>query len=202
MMCVTFMKQPLQQVPLMINNNNPLTVVSVAKILGILVQDNLKWDAHILNLVKRCNRKLYMLRSLKKFNLPTCDLITVYCGYIRPVLDYGVPVFNGSLTNDHVYKLERIQKRACRIILGPDYSTYLSALSLCNLQSLEERREKLCLDFAHSLKKNTITSHWLKTKEKSRYNLRNNLKYEQIKCKTKRFQSSTLPYLVTLLNAE
>ena len=200
-MFVSFMKEPPPQFPLTIGNDI-LKVVSQAKILGLLLQNNLKWDAHILDLEKRCNRKLYMLRSLKKFNLPIRDLITVYCGYIRPVLEYGVPVFGGSLTQDQIYKLEQIQKRACRIMLGSVYETYDSALNMCNLQSLEHRRKKLCLDFAHSVEKNVFTRHWLKTKKENPYNLRKGMKYEQFKCKTKRFKSSSLPYLVTLLNSE
>ena len=40
-------------------------------------------------------------------------MITVYSGYIRLILDYGVPVFNGNLTKENSRLLESVQKRAC-----------------------------------------------------------------------------------------
>ena len=64
----------------------------------------------------------------------TCK--TLLCGYIRPMLDYGVPVFNGSLTVVNCCSLETIQKRACRIMLGDAYITYKTALEKCTLVTL------------------------------------------------------------------
>lgn len=69
-------------------------------------------------------------------------------GYIRPVLNYCVPVFNGNITQEQILNLERIQKRVLRIILGGDYITYATfALSLCNLTTLEARKKQLCEQF-------------------------------------------------------
>ena len=92
------------------------------KVLGVIIQDNLKWDRHVNEIIKKCNRKLYMLRCLRSHNLPVNDLLAIYKGYVRPVLDYCVPLFNGNLTKEQVNKLERIQKRVCRIIFGKNYS--------------------------------------------------------------------------------
>ena len=84
---------------------------------------------------------MYMLRSLKRFNIPVTDLVTVYSGYIRPVLGYGCPVFNGSLTKKQESQLEMIQKRARRIVLGKNYTSYREALVTCDLHTLAERRK-------------------------------------------------------------
>ena len=143
-----------------------------------------------------------MLRCLKRFHVPLTDLITVYSGYIRPVLEYGTPVFNGALTKKQEKQLETIQKRACKIMLGTSYSTYSEALELCNISTLSERRKKLCLDFAHSLEKNPLTGNWLPHKPSHDHALRSKKKYEMSKCKTKRFQDSSIPYLIRLLNNE
>ena len=40
----------------------------------------------------------------------------------------GYRFFKGNLTKTHVYSLERIQKRACKIILGRQYENYEAAL--------------------------------------------------------------------------
>ena len=95
-----------------------------------------------------------MFRCLKKHGLPLDDILLTYKGYIRSILDYGVPVYNGNLTKTHVFTLERIQKRAkCKIILGCQYESYEAALETGNLHSLEARREQLCMDFANALAK-------------------------------------------------
>ena len=84
-----------------------------------------------------------------------------YMGYIRPVMECCTPVFNGGLTQKHVRSLEQIQKRACRIMLGPKYIDYANACQSCEIPTLESRREKLCLDFAISLTKHPTCSAWL-----------------------------------------
>ena len=78
----------------------PLTVdevnierVKSARILGLTVQDNMKWHEHINNIVKKASKRLYMLRLLKRSNSCIDTLITVYTTIIRPLLEYacGVP---------------------------------------------------------------------------------------------------------------
>ena len=198
-MNVSFSRNLVNPVPLSIGNRI-LNSVDKTKILGIIIQSNLKWDSHVSELVKRCNKKLYMLRCLKRYKLPLCDLITVYCGYIRPILDYGVPVFNGSLTVMNCCSLETIQKRACRIMLGDAYITYKIALEKCTLVTLKDRRKKICTDFASNLESNPQCQEWLPLTQSTHYSLRKRAKYQQFKCKTKRFQNSALPYLIRLLN--
>ena len=66
---VTFMKNPAPPEVLSINDST-LCNVQTLKILEVIIQSDLKWNVHVNDLVKRCNRKLYMLRKLKKFNLP------------------------------------------------------------------------------------------------------------------------------------
>ena len=56
--------------------------------------------------------------------------------------------FHSSLTQEDSRKLEQIQKTCLKVILGNEYDDYSSALKICNLQTLTERREKRCLDFS------------------------------------------------------
>ena len=200
-MHVAFSKNVIEQRRIFIGNEC-LKTVQKAKILGVIVQSDLKWDSHISDLSCRCNKKLYMLRCLKTYRLPLCDLITVYKGYIRPILDYGVPVYNGNLTQSQILCLERIQKRACRIMLGDHYTDYASALEMCTLQSLSERRKQLCINFAVSLANSPFCNHWLPANNDVNYSLRSRAKYRQFHCKTKRYKNSPIPYLIDLLNAD
>ena len=198
-MVITFMKNCDEQTSMFIGDKE-LIYVHQTKVLGIILQSNLKWDSHVSDLTKRCNRKLFMFRCLKKYGLPVDDLLLIYKGYIRSILDYGVPVFNGNLTKTHVYILERIQKRACKIILGRQYENYEAALETCNLCSLEARRKQLCIDFANALVKHPQFKECLPLRQQSTYSLRSQSKFKQYQCKTKRFQCSSLPYFINLLN--
>ena len=53
-----------------------------------------------------------------------------------------------SLTIAQDEVLERIQKVSLKVILGPAYVNYQSALSVLELETLKIRREKLCISFA------------------------------------------------------
>ena len=68
-----FLQNPPQRETLSIADVE-LSAVTEAKILGVVLQSNLKWDSHVTQVMKKCNRKLYMLRSLiKRFNISVSD---------------------------------------------------------------------------------------------------------------------------------
>ncbi len=46
-------------------NNEPLRQVSVAKYLGMYIDESLHWDHHIDTLVKKISSKIGILRSLR-----------------------------------------------------------------------------------------------------------------------------------------
>ena len=51
------------------------------------------------------------------------DLKAFYAGVIRSVLEYGAHIWNGNLTVEQSNDIERLQKRALRIILpGMSYT--------------------------------------------------------------------------------
>ena len=188
-MNVTFMQNPPEGQPLQMCSKD-LQIVDKVKILGVTISSNLKWDCHVSNIVRKASNKLYMLKLLKKFNLSVSDLITIYRGYVRPLLEYAVPVWNAAITDSHVNMLERVQKRALRIILGPEYICYDHALGLCNLTNLQVRRKKLCFKFAMNMYESDVFSDWLpmKVADKVQYSLRNANHLTKIRCRTNRYK--------------
>ncbi|KAI8481119.1 hypothetical protein Bbelb_411330 [Branchiostoma belcheri] len=121
------------------------------KFLGLTVQNDLKWDLQVTNMLTSANKKLYLLRRLKRFGVSVPDLKAVYTSYVRPALEYAAPAWHSSLNNVQTAKLERVQRRACRIILGTQYTDYTSALSTLELTTLADRRIHICTKFAKSL---------------------------------------------------
>ena len=111
-------------------NGSPLSFVDHAKILGVWLQHDLAWDKNISEIISKTNRRLYMLKMLKRFGFNKDELTTVYKGYIRPLLEYADVVWNSSLTIKQANSLEQVQRRACRIVLGHKFSSYSKALWL------------------------------------------------------------------------
>ena len=69
-----------------------------------------------------------------------------YVTCIQSILLYACQVFHHSLLEYLSYSLERLQKRALKIIYGYDIS-YEQALSLAGLDNLVDRRSQLCDTF-------------------------------------------------------
>ena len=75
-----------------------------------------------------------MLRTLKRFGFNTSELITVYRGYIRPIItEYTNFIWHSSHTLKQSQTLESIQRRAFKIMLGYEYASYINALEICDL---------------------------------------------------------------------
>ena len=115
---------------------------NIVKLLGIYIQSDLKWDAQVNSMVRRSNSCLFMLRKLKHFHLTTKDLVTDFISFVRPVVEYAVPVWTSRITSKHSEDIERVQKRACKISLGLEYDSYRNALQILELDTLQECRQK------------------------------------------------------------
>ena len=109
-------KQNLALVPPLIINSNAVERVHTFKILGVLLSDDLSWKAHVNHMHSRASPRLYYLRKLKKCGLPQSDLLAYYRTMIRPILEYACPVWHAGLTKGESDIIEKIQKRALKII--------------------------------------------------------------------------------------
>ena len=169
-------------------NNNDIKNVESAKLLGITISNDLKWNAHVQEIICKVATRLYFLRQLKRSNLGCKDLLLFYITCIRPVTEYACQVFHNSLPKYLCEDLERLQKRALRIIYPG--SSYSEALIISGLSTLEQRRHKL----TESLFKEIVNdehhklSALLPLKKRNKYSLRNTQSF-QIKFKTNRFRN-------------
>ena len=100
---------------------------------------------------------MLLVFCMSGFKVPIKDLITIYVAYIRSLLELSCVVWHSSLTEKDSDKLERVQKVGLRIILKDGYVSYEKALQMTGLQTLKYRRELLCLNFARSALKSTLS---------------------------------------------
>ena len=120
-------------------DSHNLQVVPTAKLLGVTIDDQLTWKQHVSTMVRSASYKLFMLRRLSSLGAPADALKVVYTTFILPKLTYASPAWSSSLSLTQQLQLERVQKRACRTILGQTYTHYEDALSTLCLPSLSSR---------------------------------------------------------------
>ena len=123
-------------------NGNAFEIGKSAKILGVTVRNDLKWNDHVDNITAKASRRIYLLKQLKRAGIDRKSLIQFYCACIRSVLEHACQAFHFSLLAYLSDQIERVQKRVLRIQL-PEVS-YSKALEDADLKSLFHRRKELC----------------------------------------------------------
>ena len=132
-----------------------------------------------------------MLHYLLEYNPPIQDLLTIYTLYIRSILEQSAVVWNSGITEENKNDLERVQKTCLKIIYRQNYHNYSSALQRANLQSLSDRRKKLCLKFAKKCLNNEFTKDMFPIKKNfTNVNTRYHEKYDVHHALTERFKRS------------
>ena len=167
------------------------------------MQNNLKWDIHITEIIAKANKKLFMLRRLKRVNLTIKELVTVYKSYVRPILEYAAPLWHSSITEYQSRQIESIQKRVSRVILGNCFTDYGQALDRLHLEALSDRRMYLCTQFIQKAFTSNLFTEWFPPPNRSHsMTLRSSRMVEDFHGPTKRFHNSPIPYLTRLLNSK
>jgi hypothetical protein len=125
------------------------------KLLGFELDHKLTWEPHVVGILRKSSKAVYMLRKLQH-RIPKEYLIQVYYALFHCHINYGIELWGHS---PHTYSLFRMQKKAVRLIsfshprdhckplfsklqIMSLYSLYIYK-SLCNvkdnLSSLEKR---------------------------------------------------------------
>lgn len=116
-----------------------------AKFLGMIFDCNVGWKHHTSQMRKRALPKINILRAIAgiKWGAHPSNLLTVYKGLIRPVLDWGCVALN-EVDAAASLSMDRLQFAALRTALGLFISTPADViLHLCGELSLELRRKQL-----------------------------------------------------------
>jgi hypothetical protein len=146
--------------------------------------------------VKRSHLVYIFLRQLKRAKLPTNDLILFYSTCIRrPVIEYACQAFHDSLPKYLSDDLERLQKRAFRIIFPEQQNK--EALRDTNTPSLYDRRQELTTKLFKDIVNNPehkLTDLLPPLNNDNSHFLRKNRKFNVPLHKTNRFRNSFITY--------
>ena len=128
------------------------------------------------------------------------DLKDVFIKQVRSVLELAVPAWNAALSQVEKKDIERVQKTALHIILGDSYHSYVNALDIVKLETLEARRHKLCLKFARKAAAHPKHSNWFRLNMNTVNTRQEKPLYCPVYSNHDRFDRSPLAYLTNLLN--
>ena len=119
---------------------------------------------------------------------------------VRIQLEFAVASWHPGLTSEDRLRIERVQKSACCIILGQEYKSYRKALKILELETLYERRKKLCRTFAKKAQKHTKFAKWFKPNIKKSCTRTKPTRFCEVAARTDRFRQSPISYLTNILN--
>ena len=180
-------------------DGKPLETVDNAKILGVTLSNDLKWNTHICECIKKANTRLYFLVQLKRARVPIEDIVNFYCTTIRSVMEYASQVYHHALPAYLSDDIERVQRRAMRIIF-PGVS-YEISLERCGLSTLSARRAVLCDRLFDTL---SLPSHklnyMLPGKHNATYNTRHKRTFILPRMHTDRYRKSFIPAMCSRVN--
>ena len=120
------------------------------KHLGVTLTGNLDFTAHYKTIFVKFKQRVNLLCYMGQF-LPANVCLLLYKCYVRPTVEYAVPVWCFSLTVAQLSALDILQARVCRRILKSfnipvDFHESKGNLNeMCHLQSLKYRRQYLSL---------------------------------------------------------
>ena len=108
------------------------------KDLGVFIDQNLSFDFHISQTIKKARRIAGMIVRTIKNRFPII-MSSLFKSLVRPILEYANAVWC-PYKKKHIQELEKVQRQFTKRIKGFKNLTYTQRLSRLNLPSLEFRR--------------------------------------------------------------
>uniref|UniRef100_A0A3B4GQJ3 Reverse transcriptase domain-containing protein n=1 Tax=Pundamilia nyererei TaxID=303518 RepID=A0A3B4GQJ3_9CICH len=102
--------------PPIILTDTPITSVDSFRFLGTTITQDLKWEPTITSVIKKAQQRMYFLRQLKKFNLPTRTMMQFYTAIIESILTSSITVWYAGATIRDKQRLQRVVRSAEKVI--------------------------------------------------------------------------------------
>ena len=117
-------------------NDIDIKMTTSDKILGVHVDENLSWNDHYQHVSKKVSSYLWLLSKIKTY-LPQEHRLLYYNSYIKPQFDYCSIIWSNS-SNFNINKINKLQRRACKLILLNDYNSLNESLEQLNILSFDQ----------------------------------------------------------------
>ena len=115
-----------------------INVCEEEKDLGIIFDPHLSFDVHINKIINKANQMIGLIK--RTFTYLNRDiLVKLYKSLVRPHLEYGNIIWY-PLLKKHSIAVERVQRRATKLLRECKNLSYMQRLKYLNLHSLKGRR--------------------------------------------------------------
>ncbi|KAK1802483.1 hypothetical protein P4O66_022154 [Electrophorus voltai] len=150
--------------------------------LGVHISQDLSWSRHTSSLAKKARQRLYHLRRLRDFRLPSKVLRNFFTCTIESILTGNITVWFGNSTKQDRQALQRVVRSAERIT-----HSELPDLQTTYYKRCQTKARKIVKDPTHP--NNRLFSL-----------LRSGRRFRSLKAKTERLKRSFFPQAIRALN--
>ena len=136
-------RQKHQLKPLILNlilGTNIIEQVREHRVLGITIDEELKWQPHIDNICEQVARNLFLLGQLRKYVGIDCHKLFINA-HLMVHINYASTLWSNA-SEVHFKKINSLHRRAAKLIL-PDYSLSTTA-KLKKLDTLPLQEQFVC----------------------------------------------------------
>jgi hypothetical protein len=175
------------ETPKILYGEHQIKRVREKTVLGLIIDDQLKWNRHNDEQCKKISKSIALLRKAKDFTSQE-ELVTIYNSLVLPHFNYCSTIWNDN-NKSHIDKLWKLQKRAALVITSSDYtirsSQVFETLQWHPIKNLMDKRDlTMMFKVVKNIAPNYLTNMFRKC-DNSNYSLRsNNLKLSLPKPKT------------------
>lgn len=128
---------------------------AVIRHLGVLLTPSLNFSQHIVSITAKYRSRVFLLCNMAQY-LPFSAINLLYKCYVRPTIEYALPVWLLHIDCHQVLTFDKLQASAARALLfcklkqKPDWLTPKESLNrMCDWASLQWRRHVLGLVYYH-----------------------------------------------------
>lgn len=100
--------------PVCVDGERHLPTLSILKLLGVTISNDLRWTSHVNDVISKVSRRLFVLHFMKRSNAPPEVMLKVYNALLRPLMLYCYPVFCNA-PRYLLRKLEMLESRALKL---------------------------------------------------------------------------------------
>ena len=117
-----------------------IPITETIKLLGLHIDSRLKFDEHVSKLCKKAAFHINSISRLSKY-LDTKSLLKLFHAFIRSNFQYANFIWHFT-SNANILKMEKLQRRALRIVFNDYASSYKELLLRAEISSLYVSRIK------------------------------------------------------------
>ena len=108
-------RQKHQLKPLILNLTLGTNITEQVRVLGITIDEELKWQPHIDNICKQVARNLFLLGQPRKYVDIDCRKL-FFNAYLMAHINYASTVWSNA-SEVHLKKLSSLHRRAAKLII-------------------------------------------------------------------------------------